>query len=626
MATVLKCKMCGGDIEVSQDMTVGTCLYCGSTMTLPRIESEKKARLFNRANQYRLNNEFDKAYDAYRAIVDEDEQEAEAYWGLILSEYGVEYVEDPKTGKRIPTCHRTRVQSITSSVNYKQALQYADAESKFIYQDEAEVLDKLQKKIIAVSAKEEPYDVFICYKETDENTGERSKDSVMAQQVYDALQEKGIRTFFSRISLEDKVGQNYEPFIYAALNSARVMILISSSNEHCNATWVKNEWMRFIQFMEEDKNKSIIPACYEMSPYELPDELTSYQAQDLGKVGAVQDLVYGVTKLLGKAPRESNNQILNELLDEKNKRQKRKSVLIRLLVFFLVGIVAFNACTLFWSLVGFNDGYMNLDIAEMLQMNLEALPVFLLLLVIGLLFDLVGMIWGLIRGYTKPWPKRLLTIGFMFLTAAICQIHFKGFIPTGLYPAFYLNLIWILIITFMNIRYDKRSEAVIRIIIIALCLVLGRSHIGLDVPVIANATEMTEVNQIVINNKFVNIRKDATTESDIVGRVYNGMVFDIVDSKKQGNYTWYKIHTENGVEGYVRGDFVSYSVKILITDEYINVRENMGTSYKKIGEVYRGQTYISYYSKKQGSRTWYKIKLEDGTFGYIGAEGIKELN
>ena len=65
MANILKCKMCGGDIEVSQDMTVGKCLYCGSTMTLPRIDSDKKARLFNRANAYRLNNEFDKAYDAY---------------------------------------------------------------------------------------------------------------------------------------------------------------------------------------------------------------------------------------------------------------------------------------------------------------------------------------------------------------------------------------------------------------------------------------------------------------------------------------------------------------------------------------------------------------------------------
>ncbi len=31
---VIKCKMCGGDIELSADKTVGMCEYCGSTMTL----------------------------------------------------------------------------------------------------------------------------------------------------------------------------------------------------------------------------------------------------------------------------------------------------------------------------------------------------------------------------------------------------------------------------------------------------------------------------------------------------------------------------------------------------------------------------------------------------------------
>ncbi len=84
MSIMLKCKMCGGDISVNADMTIGTCQYCGSTMTIPHIDSEKKARLFNWANQLRLNNEFDKAYDAYKEIVSEDTEEAEAYWGMIL--------------------------------------------------------------------------------------------------------------------------------------------------------------------------------------------------------------------------------------------------------------------------------------------------------------------------------------------------------------------------------------------------------------------------------------------------------------------------------------------------------------------------------------------------------------
>ena len=187
---IIKCKMCGGNIEATADMTVGKCRYCGSTMTLPRIESEKKARLFNRANEYRLNNEFDKAYDAYKTITEEDEQEAEAYWGMILSEYGVEYVEDTKSHKRTPTCHRTQVQSILDNTNYKLALKYSSGERKLMYQDEAETLDKLQRQIISVSSRLEPYDVFICYKEKEDGTGERTKDSVLAQSIYDELEKQ----------------------------------------------------------------------------------------------------------------------------------------------------------------------------------------------------------------------------------------------------------------------------------------------------------------------------------------------------------------------------------------------------------------------------------------------------
>lgn len=347
MATILKCKMCGGDIEVDSSMTIGTCLYCGSTMTLPHIDSDKKARLFNRANEYRLNNEFDKAYEAYQTIVDEDEQEAEAYWGMVLSEYGIEYVEDPSSKRRIPTCHRTHIQSIKGSTNYVMACKYADAESRFMYNDEAEIIDDLSKRIISISSKEEPYDVFICYKESEEN-GDRTIDSVIAQEVYNELEKNGIRTFFARISLEDKLGKDYEPYIYSALTSSRVMLMISSSREHCNAVWVKNEWSRFLQFMEQNEDKVLIPVYKDMSPYELPDAFSKYQAQDIGKVGAVQDLVYGVQKILGKAPKSTGKTLSEaEVLSivNRNAEQKRKKTLKAVkIAFAIIGACVLLVC------------------------------------------------------------------------------------------------------------------------------------------------------------------------------------------------------------------------------------------------------------------------------------------
>ena len=41
--------------------------------------------------------------------------------------------------------------------------------------------------------------------------GARRQDSVLAQDIYDALTDKGFKVFFSRITLEDKLGKQYEP-------------------------------------------------------------------------------------------------------------------------------------------------------------------------------------------------------------------------------------------------------------------------------------------------------------------------------------------------------------------------------------------------------------------------------
>ena len=39
---VLKCKMCGGDLEIQQGSTIAECEYCGTTQTIPSLDNEKK--------------------------------------------------------------------------------------------------------------------------------------------------------------------------------------------------------------------------------------------------------------------------------------------------------------------------------------------------------------------------------------------------------------------------------------------------------------------------------------------------------------------------------------------------------------------------------------------------------
>ena len=64
---VIKCKMCGGGILLSEDKTYGVCDSCGSSQTMPRVPDEQRANLFNRANHFRRANEFDKAVSAVKA-------------------------------------------------------------------------------------------------------------------------------------------------------------------------------------------------------------------------------------------------------------------------------------------------------------------------------------------------------------------------------------------------------------------------------------------------------------------------------------------------------------------------------------------------------------------------------
>ena len=298
----VKCKMCGGDMQIShtENLTVYTCEYCGSKLTLPSLDDEQKMFRYNRANQYRLQNDYDAARQQFDVLLNYSKKDSEIYWSILLCEYGIEYVKDPVTGRRIPTCHRTVASSIFNNPNYLSAIKFASSEeAKTLYQEEAAEIERLQKEILSVSQTVEPYDIFICYKENDDN-GARTIDSVAAQDIYDKLEQNGYRVFFSRQTLKSVPGTSYEPYIYAALKSSKVMIVVGSQRKYLESPWVKNEWNRFLAQMRGGEKKLLIPAYKGMSPYDLPDELAPFQAQNLNDLGYYQDLIAGIDRFLGK--------------------------------------------------------------------------------------------------------------------------------------------------------------------------------------------------------------------------------------------------------------------------------------------------------------------------------------
>lgn len=294
--SIFKCKMCGGELQINPGESVAACEYCGTTQTLPKLDDDRRTNLYDRANHFRRNNDFDKAAGIYEQILNKDKTDAEAYWSLVLCRYGIEYVEDPATHKRVPTVNRAQYTSIFDDEDYKAAIQYADAAQRVVYEAKARAINEIQKGILEISQKEEPFDVFICYKETDAN-GRRTPDSVLATDLYHQLTQEGFKVFFSRITLEDKLGTAYEPYIFAALNSAKVMVVLGTKPEYFNAVWVKNEWSRYLALIRGGAKKVMIPAYRDMDPHDLPEEFSHLQAQDMSKLGFMQDLIRGIKKL-----------------------------------------------------------------------------------------------------------------------------------------------------------------------------------------------------------------------------------------------------------------------------------------------------------------------------------------
>jgi tetratricopeptide (TPR) repeat protein len=271
----IKCFNCGGDVIIGADSRIGICSSCMAEIPIPSGDVSA-VEAYSNANELLKNREFEEARKAYDSILANFPMEAAAFWGYALSEYGIEYVIDPDTSEQKPTLNRLSETYFSSHLYVKKAVEYApNLEMKRFYQENSALIDTIQAKSLEIASREEPYDVFISYKRTD--VGEkRTADSRMAADIYKELVRRGYKTFFAEQSLQ--VGVEYEPRIYAALHSARVMIAIASKPEYYNAVWVKNEWGRYCNIIsgegkDGNSRRLLIPVFQNMSRDELPPPL-----------------------------------------------------------------------------------------------------------------------------------------------------------------------------------------------------------------------------------------------------------------------------------------------------------------------------------------------------------------
>lgn len=88
------------------------------------------------------------------------------------------------------------------------------------------------------------YDVFISFKNLDEH-GVATPDSTLAAKVHDFLVSRGLRVFFSNVTLEQLGVSAYKRAIDDALDGSRILVAVGTSPENLDWQWVRYEWDSF---------------------------------------------------------------------------------------------------------------------------------------------------------------------------------------------------------------------------------------------------------------------------------------------------------------------------------------------------------------------------------------------
>lgn len=299
----LKCKMCGSNLDIGDSITVCKCEKCGTSQTVPDIEDDKELKLFERAGRLRFNCDFDKAAGIYNTITDSYTEEAEGYWGLILCKYGIEYA-DNASGEKVPVCHRISYDSVMDDEDFELVMENSDSESRAIFREEAKIIEENRKKYIQIAESEQPYDIYISYRAKDDN-GDKTAVSEIAGHLYNKLTSARYRVFLSEAALKGKKQSDCEPYIYSALNSANVMLALGTSYDDYNNVWVKNEWNRYLEIAEKNKNKCLIPCYKDVDEYDIPKEFAGLKVCQLGNDDTFNNIMAEIANVVKQ---ESVNQ------------------------------------------------------------------------------------------------------------------------------------------------------------------------------------------------------------------------------------------------------------------------------------------------------------------------------
>lgn len=326
--SVIKCGICGEPLSGAGNPY--TCAVCGnvSYTSNPMLEDELRT-----ANAMRECTRFDEAMLVYKQIVKKYKTDdlSEVYWNLLLCEQRVMFETDEK-GERFPSFYAIVSDDVEDSPYYTCALSAAEKhapERVAIFTEMAEKMARAKQLYARIRESEKPYDVFICFKKSKlDGSGEETPDTDLAEDLYNQFA-KDYRIFFSERTLRDVAVRDFEPNIYYALYTAKVLLLLCSKREYIDSKWVKNEWSRYHAMAQNPATgKTVIPVFLEdFEPGNLPAELLSYQGLADGRqlMGALESTLRKILKPLDMEA-ELNRRMQEMLAEQRrqNEEQQRK--------------------------------------------------------------------------------------------------------------------------------------------------------------------------------------------------------------------------------------------------------------------------------------------------------------
>ena len=290
---LFQCPSCGSTEGIEHDKFV-KCKCCGNKYRRDLKDEPIYADLSYAVNE-RQEADFDKARRRYDALISKYKTGPgmeEAYWGRFLCEqYVIFYQND--MGDSIPSFWNINEEPCYRSDSYKKAMQYGEKSGNSDnYERLAEQIEEYKNKYRRVKKEfPEGSQIFICFKDSG------TDDSNVGYQIYHSFAGR-YNVFFSRESLNNISGNDYEPYIYHALTTAKVLIVLCSSRESLESKWVHNEWWRFWKF-SKGTERTIIPVCRKgFSPSQLPDELRNCQAhnEDISLISVLTNRLDSILK------------------------------------------------------------------------------------------------------------------------------------------------------------------------------------------------------------------------------------------------------------------------------------------------------------------------------------------